>query len=306
MGKNKNKRAGLNLGINNSLKGINLGTSSSNKVLPTKETVKALAKDFAFIPIEQIERNSDQPRIDFNATDLNDLQHSIKTHGLIQPITVRRMAEGQYQLISGERRWRASKLAGLTEIPAFIRIAGDAEMMEMALIENTHRADLNPIEIATTFVRLKKEFNYSDEQLAERVESSRSKVTNYRRLLELPEEVQLALKERKISTGHARTILGIDDYAGRVALLNTVIEEGLSVRALEKLVRSLKEPKVPSAPKKSRLPDEYIDVQNRLSHHLGSKIQLKRDPKTGKGSVVINFADDTDLNRLIELLEGND
>lgn len=303
MGKNKNKRAGLNLGINNSLKGINLNTNSSNKVLPTKETVEALAKDFAFIPIDQIERNSDQPRVDFDATELEDLKNSIKIHGLIQPITVRRMAEGQYQLISGERRWRASKLAEITEIPAYIRIAGDAEMMEMALIENTHRSDLNPIEIASTYARLKKDFNYTDAQLAERVESSRTVITNYRRLLELPIEVQKALKERTISMGHARTILGIEDYAGRVAILNTVIEEGLSVRALEKLVKATKEPKTPAAPKKSNLPDEYIHVQDRLSRYLGSKIQLKRDPKTGKGAVTINFADDDDLNRLLELIE---
>ena len=300
MGKNKNKKP---FGIGIDLKKINLETTASNKVLPTQETVKALAKDFAFIPIEQIERNSDQPRVDFDATELEDLKKSIKIHGLIQPITVRRLAEGQYQLISGERRWRASKLAEMTEIPAFIRIAGDAEMMEMALIENTHRSDLNPIEIALTYARLKKDFNYTDAQLAERVESSRTVITNYRRLLELPIEVQKALKERTISMGHARAILGIEDYAGRVAILNTVIEEGLSVRALEKLVRDSKTPKAPAPPKKSNLPDDYIHVQDRLSRYLGSKIQLKRDPKTGKGAVTINFADDDDLNRLIELIE---
>ena len=270
---------------------------------PSEEVVKALAKDFAYIPIDQIERNSDQPRVDFNTTELEDLKASIKIHGLIQPITVRRMAEGQYQLISGERRWRASKLAELTEIPAFIRIAGDAEMMEMALVENTHRSDLNPIEIATTYARLKKDFNYTDAQLAERVESSRTVITNYRRLLELPIEVQKALKEKLISMGHARTILGIDDYAGRVALLKTVIDEGLSVRALEKIVKASKESKAPASAKKSNLPDEYIHVQDRLSRYLGSKINLKRDPKTGKGSLVITFADDTDLNRLIDLIE---
>jgi len=300
MGKNKNKKP---FGIGIDLKKINLEKNASNKVLPSKETVQALAKDFAFIPIEQIERNSDQPRVDFDATELEDLKNSIKIHGLIQPITVRRLAEGQYQLISGERRWRASKLAEMTEIPAYIRIAGDAEMMEMALIENTHRSDLNPIEIASTYARLKKDFNYTDAQLAERVESSRTAITNYRRLLELPIEVQKALKERTISMGHARTILGIDDYAGRVAILTTVIEEGLSVRALEKLVRGLKEPKAIATPKKSSLPDEYLHVQDRLTRHLGSKVQLKRDAKTGKGSVTINFADDTDLNRLLELIE---
>lgn len=303
MAKNKNKKQGFSIGIENSLSGINLNKNSSMKILPNEETVKALAKDFAFIPIEQIERNADQPRHQFDDTELNDLKESILTHGLIQPITVRRMAEGQYQLISGERRWRAAKLAELKEIPAFIRIANDAEMMEMALVENTHRADLNPIEVAITYQRLIDEFQYTHETLAKRVESSRTSVTNFVRLLKLPEEVKTALKDRKISMGHARALLGVDDYAGKVALLKHVIQEGLSVRALESLIKKSKEPKAPKEAPQSSLPVEYQHVQDRLSRYLGSKIQLKRDVKSGKGSLTINFADDTDLNRLLELIE---
>lgn len=291
-----------------------LDQNIENQTPPSEEVVKALAKDFAFIPIDQIERNSDQPRQDFDATELEDLKKSIKVHGLIQPITVRRMAEGQYQLISGERRWRASKLAELEEIPAFIRIAGDAEMMEMALIENTHRSDLNPIEIATTYARLKKDFNYTDAQLAERVESSRTAITNYRRLLSLPAEIQNALKDRTISMGHARTILGEKDYSRQLEFLEILIEDELSVRELEKLIRiskggpivrevKNKEPKASPTPQKTSLSYEYVHVQDRLSQYLGSKVQLKRDAKTGKGAVTINFADDDDLNRLLELIE---
>ena len=299
------KKPKFNISLGKTLGDIksNMDRDVSKKVLPSAELVQNLSKDFAFVPVEQIEVNPDQPRKNFDATDLNDLKDSIKIHGLIQPITVRRMAEGQYQLISGERRWRASKLAELKEIPAFIRVANDAEMMEMALVENTHRADLNPIEIAITYHRLVNEFDLTHEKLAERVESSRTSVTNYMRLLKLPEEVQKALKDRKISMGHARALIGVDDYAGQVALLNSVLEEGLSVRALEKIIKKSKEPKAPKESIKSSLPADYQNAQDQLSRYLGSKIQLKRDAKSGKGSITINFSNDSDLNRLIELIE---
>jgi len=281
----------------------NMDRDVSKKVLPSAELIQNLSKDFAFVPIEQIEVNPDQPRKNFDATDLNDLKNSINVHGLIQPITVRRMAEGQYQLISGERRWRASKLAELKEIPAFIRVANDTEMMEMALVENTHRADLNPIEVAITYHRLVNEFDLTHEKLAERVESSRTSVTNYMRLLKLPEEVQKALKDNKISMGHARALIGVDDYAGQVALLNSVLEEGLSVRALERIIKKSKEPKVTKESTRADLPADYQHAQDQLSRYLGSKTQLKRDAKSGKGSITINFSNDSDLNRLIELIE---
>lgn len=299
------KKSKFNLNLGKTLGDIkqNMERDVSKKVLPSADLIQNLSKDFSFIPVEQIEVNPDQPRKSFDATDLNDLKESIKIHGLIQPITVRRMAEDQYQLISGERRWRASKLAEIKEIPAFIRVANDAEMMEMALVENTHRADLNPIEIAITYHRLVNEFDLTHEKLAERVESSRTSVTNYMRLLKLPEEVQKALKDHKISMGHARALIGVDDYAGQVALLNSVLEEGLSVRALEKIIKKSKEPKEARNSAKSSLPADYQHAQDQLSRYLGSKIQLKRDAKSGKGSITINFSDDSDLNRLIELIE---
>lgn len=301
--KNIRKKGLLNL--RNTLGDIKDGLDQniSSKVLPSEDTIRNLSRNFAELPINQIERNPDQPRNHFDETELKELTQSIKHHGLIQPITVRRMAEGQYQLISGERRFRASKMAGLEEIPAYIRIANDAQMMEMALVENIHRADLNPMEIAITYSRLKKEFEMTDAQLAERVESSRSSVTNFMRLLELPTEIQMGLKERKISMGHGRALLGVNDHAGRIALYNTVVEEGLSVRALEGIIKKSKEPKAPKETKKSSLPYEYVQVQDRLSRYLGSKISLKRDPKTGKGNVSIPFMNDEDLNRLLELIE---
>jgi ParB family chromosome partitioning protein len=298
----KNSKFNLNLGETLSDIKQNMNRDISKKVLPSADLIQNLSKDFSFLPVEQIEVNPDQPRKSFDATDLNDLKESIKIHGLIQPITVRRMAAGQYQLISGERRWRASILAEIKEIPAFIRVANDAEMMEMALVENTHRADLNPIEIAITYHRLVNEFDLTHEKLAERVESSRTSVTNYMRLLKLPEEVQKALKDNKISMGHARALIGVDDYAGQVALLNNILKEGLSVRALEKIIKKSKEPKAPKESVKSNLTADYQHAQDQLSRYLGSKIQLKRDTKSGKGSITINFSNDSDLNRLIELI----
>lgn len=305
------KKSKFNINLGKTLGDIksNMDRDVSKKVLPSADLVKNLSKDFSFIPIEQIEVNPDQPRKNFDPTDLNDLKESILVHGLIQPITVRRMADKQYQLISGERRWRASKLAELKEIPAFIRVANDAEMMEMALVENTHRADLNPIEIAITYKRLKDEFDLTDQQLSERVESSRTVITNYVGLLRLPEEIQKAIKDNEISMGHAKMLKGIKDstglpdYAGQLAFLKAIKDEGLSVRALEKLIRKSKESKTTKSSSSSSLPADYLHVQDQLSRYLGSKIQLKRDAKTGKGSITINFANDSDLNRLIELIE---
>ena len=301
---NKKKRKNIGNSLNKTLSNIDLGNlnnSGSLKVLPNEETVKNLSKNFADIPLEQIEVNPDQPRNHFATDELNDLVQSLKVHGLIQPITVRRMAADQYQLISGERRWRAAKLAELETIPAFIRIANDSEMMEMALVENTHRADLNPIEIAITYQRLKDEYGLTDEALAQRVESSRTVITNYIGILKLPAEVQSALKEKQISMGHAKMLKGLNDYAGQVAWLRKIMEEGLSVRALEKMLKKSKEEKKPK--EQSKLPDDYTHVQDKLSQYLGSKIQLKRNPKTGKGSISINFLDDSDLNRILELIE---
>ena len=202
-----------------------LDQNISKKVLPSQETIQNLSRNFAEIPIEQIEVNPDQPRKSFNPEELKDLMESIKIHGLIQPITVRRMADKQYQLISGERRWRAAKLAELTEIPAYIRIANDAEMMEMALVENTHRSDLNPIEIAITYHRLVNEFKLTHEDLAKRVESSRSSVSNFMRLLKLPEEVQKALKDSKISMGHARAIISVENADHQLAIFKKIVSD---------------------------------------------------------------------------------
>jgi ParB family transcriptional regulator, chromosome partitioning protein len=204
-----------------------------------KEVMRELAQHFLMVPVDQIQRYSDQPRQDFDEAALRELADSIRVHGVIQPITVRRVDDGSYQLISGERRFRASKLANLTEIPAYVRLADDQQMMEMALIENIQREDLNPLEVAMTYERLKNEFNLTDEALSGRVGKDRATITNYRRLLELSDEIKLAVKNRDISFGHARALAGMGDRRSlQNWLLRHTVEEKLSVRAVESLVKA--------------------------------------------------------------------
>lgn len=274
-----------------------LGSSES-----VTEIVRELSHTIATIPIEQIERNRDQPRTEFSEDALRELSESIKMHGLIQPITVRRMAANQYQIISGERRWRASQLAGLKEIAAYIRIADDQQMLEMALVENLMREDLNPMEIALTYKRLKEEFKFSDEQLGVRVDKNRSTVTNMLRLLKLPAEIQRSVKENKLSTGHAKVLAGITDKGFQSILHGQIIKERLSVREAEDLVKTYNEAKSKPKKKTPSVPDAYKLVVDNLSGFFGSKIQFKRKP-TGAGQIVINFKNDDDLNRILDRIE---
>lgn len=303
MAKKKATKKELGKGIRALLGNIEAEVNSNPKA--KKEVVEKLSVNFATIPVSQIEVNPHQPRKDFDPVALEELTVSIKTHGLIQPVTVRRMRAGEYQLISGERRLRASKLAELEEVPAFIRLADDAQLMEMALIENTHRQDLNDIEVAITYQRLIDEFSLTHDSLSERIGKSRSSISNHLRLLKLPIDVQKALKEKQISMGHARALLSVEDFSRQKTILQDIINQGLSVRAVENLIKSSKSGK--SSTKRSSgassLPIEYRDVQDRISRHLSSKVQLKRDSKSGKGSITINFADDDDLNRLLDLIE---
>ena len=265
--------------------------------------VQELSSSVAMIRIDTVEVNPFQPRIEFEEGPLQELSDSIKVHGLIQPITLRRVSEGRYQLISGERRWRASKMAGLEEVPAYIRIANDQEMLEMALIENIQRQDLNAIEIAITYQRLIDECALTHEKLSQRVSKNRSSVTNYLRLLRLPPDIQQALKQRRISMGHARALAGVEDMALQLMLLKQIVEEDLSVRGIEDIIRSYNHPADKANPKSnSKLPPEYQSVQDNLRSYLGSKVLLKRKT-SGSGQILINFASDADLNRLLDLIE---
>lgn len=268
------------------------------------EVVRELSHSTAMIPIEQIEVNPWQPRYDFDENALVELSESIKIHGLIQPITVRRMAANQYQLVSGERRLRASKLAGLTEIPAYVRIANDQEMLEMALVENIQREELNPIEVAATYQRLIDECNLSHDKLAERVAKNRSTVTNMLRLLKLPPAIKQSIKDRKVTTGHAKVLAGITDLSYQLALHRRIIEERLSVREVEDIVKNDSEAKLKAKLKKT-LPSVSSEIKaavDNLNAFFGSKIQFKRKPN-GTGQIVVNFKSDDDLNRILDLIE---
>ena len=270
-----------------------------------EQVVRELSHTVAMIPVRQIAPNPDQPRKDFDEEALQELADSLKVYGLIQPVTVRRLSPDAYQLISGERRWKASQLAGLEEIPAYVRLANDQEMMEMALVENIQREDLNAMEVAITYQRLIEEFSLRHEDLALRVGKKRATVTNFLRLLELPPVVQEAVKEGDISMGHARALAGLDDFAVQKYLLDKIIKEGMSVRALEKQVSDYKQPKTKkSSDGAQKLPDEYRRVEQTFQEFFGAKNQVKLKLKEkGKGQVVLSFNSVDELNELLERLE---
>lgn len=296
----KVKKSELGLGIRALLSDIEGGNDVQ------KETaLKELTNTVAMLPLSQISINPFQPRKEFDADAIQELSDSIKVHGLIQPITVRSLGGDSYQLISGERRMRASSLAGLEAIPAYIRAAAnDQEMLELALIENIQRQDLNPIEISITYQRLIDECKLTHEGLSGRVGKKRSTITNFLGLLKLPPQIQQGLKDKKISMGHAKALNSIQDYALQISLFNEIVDKQLSVRATEEFVRKINNPngKNNSGSGKKSLPVEYQDVQNRISSALESKVNLKLKSK-GKGQIIINFTSDNELNRLLDIFE---
>jgi len=259
-------------------------------------------QDFNYeIKIEEIETNPFQPRTQFNEEALLELAQSIDEIGIIQPITVRKIGAGAYQLISGERRLRASVLAGLEKIPAFVRTADDAKMLEMALVENIQRENLDAIEIAVSYQRLLDECSLTQDNLSDRIGKKRSTISNYLRLLKLPAQIQKAIREKQVSMGHARALINIEDKKQQIKILNKTIQEDLSVRKVEELVRELSKPKEEKI-KKANLTEEYEALQEHLSNFFKTKINLKRTEK-GKGTIVIPFNSDDELERLISVLD---
>ena len=294
-----NKKKELGKGLRALLSNI----EQTNNVETKKEMVKTLTSTTSAIPVEEIEVNPFQPRIEFDNEALMDLAKSIKVHGLIQPVTVRAMGDSKYQIISGERRWRASKMAGLKEVPAYVRVANDQEMLEMALIENIQRADLNAIEIAVSYQRLMDECALTHEALADRVGKNRSTVTNYVRLLKLPPEIQTGIKSGEFSMGHARSLAGIDDMVRQLHLYKKAVSDHLSVRQLEQLVKDSTNSKS-GQEKIQELPrdNEINRITKELSKIMGVKISIKRDAK-GKGMVQIPFSSDVEFNSIYDLLK---
>ena len=265
------------------------------------ELVKDLTHTIASLPVDSIEPNPNQPRTDFDPVALNELSESLKVHGLIQPVTVRRMPGDKFQIISGERRFRASKMAGLKEIPAYIRIANDQEILEMALVENIQRKDLNPLEVAFTYQRLLDECNLTHEALATRVAKDRSTVTNFLRLIKLPPEIQSALKTQELSMGHARALAGIEDPVKMIFLYNQVRNKGMSVRETESLIRDYQTPKEKVRKKPAEADYDLRRVQNELSKTLETKVDIRQTAQ-GKGNITIHFVNTEDLNRILDIL----
>ena len=255
------------------------------------------------IAISEIEVNPFQPRKNFDKETLRELADSIKVHGIIQPVTVRKLARNQYQLISGERRFQAARLAGLKTIPVYVRSADDQQMLEMSLIENIQRENLNPIEIALSYQRLLTECNLKQDELGDRVGKNRTTVTNYLRLLKLPPDIQIALRDNKLSMGHARAIISIENSEVQLLIFKRTVREDLSVRQVEELVRSMtkavKEKSQTNTPTASSR--EIVQLQAKLSSHFGTKVNVKSDGR--KGEIKIPFLSIEDLNRILDIFK---
>ena len=266
----------------------------------TESTTRVLGS-VAMLPIDQIEANPFQPRTVFDEASLMELVQSIRELGIIQPVTVRKIGYDKFQLISGERRFRASHIAGLTEIPAFIRIANDQAMLEMALVENIQRKNLDAIEIAISYQRLMHECNLTQDALSERVGKKRATISNYLRLLNLPPEIQMGIRESKISMGHARGLLAFDSEEKMIKAFRKILTEDWSVRQVEQVA---KEEKSAQKPKSKQIPlsFEYQKIKSDLTDLFGTKVDLKRDQK-GKGKIEISFQSQDDLQRIIDKLE---
>ncbi len=256
------------------------------------------------IPINDIQINPKQPRRDFDEIALNELAASIRLHDIIQPLTVSKLPGGKYQLIAGERRFRASKIAGLTDVPAYVRQANDQQLLELALLENLQREDLNAIEIAISYKRMMEELNYTQEQVAERMGKERSTVTNYLRLLKLPPDIQLAVRNGSLSMGHARALVNIDTIDRQLFVFNEIRQKELNVRQTEELVRNMYKAEKPGAVKtsvKSDLPAAYKKIEDNLASHFATKVKMVHNKK-GYGSITIEYYSLEELNKLLDAM----
>ena len=293
------------LGTDADISSIRKPVDYVNKEVVSHDKPKTPSADILRIPVDLIEPNPYQPRMNFNQEALDELADSIRTLGLIQPITVRKIASGRYQIISGERRFRACRLAGMDMIPAYIRDTNDQGMLEMASVENIQRENLDPIEVAMSYQRLIEECNLTQEQMAFRVGKKRASVTNFLRLLKLPAKIQHDLKAGLLSVGHAKVLLGVEETHIQEALCDLVIKEDLSVRQLEDKVKKLTEDRT-TATKESQqdLPDEYVRVLEIVGKYFENNISLKRS-KTGKGSMTIHFTSDEEVQKFLKALEDS-
>lgn len=298
MSSNTKKRAALG-------KGLSALLENASTDITSKTGESGIVGSISLIPIESIEANPFNPRTNFEVEALNELSQSIAIHGIIQPLTVRKMGRDKYQLISGERRFRASQMAGLKEIPAYVRIANDQAMLEMALVENIQREDLNAIEVALSYQRLIDECELTQEQMSQKISKSRSSITNHLRLLKLPVEIQKGVRDSLISMGHARALVSAGDENFQLSLYERIVANNLSVREIESLIRDGgHDPKVvhkkvaQNAPALNSKQETFCSF---LSDKVSSKVEIKKS-NLGSGKIVINFNSEVDLNRVIEIL----
>ena len=278
-------------------------------LISTEKVNTAGSVSICEIAIEQIFPNPNQPRREFDESALQELSDSIRELGIVQPITLRDQGDGTYLIIAGERRWRASQMAGLKAIPAYVRTVDDENMMEMALIENIQREDLNALEIALAYQHLLEQYNLTQERLSERVGKNRSTITNYLRLLKLPATIQMGLKDRRLDMGHARALLSINDPKLQIRAYNEIVSQGLSVHKVEEMVRELAEGgavKTSDGSKikgrNAKLNEEYGILKESLSNFFQTRVQLTCS-ETGKGKIVIPFSSEKDMERIIEILD---
>ena len=287
------KRSALGRGL-----GALLGEDTLKETRQIHRIISGNPAAVAGIPLDQIVPNPYQPREDFDPEALQELAGSIRTLGIIQPLTLRQTGPTSYQIISGERRYRAAKAAGLTEVPAYIRQADDAAMLEMAIVENIQREDLDPVETALSFQRLIDECNLTQEAMALRVGKKRTTITNYLRLLRLPDEIQKNLKLGKISVGHAKVLLGVEDAALQDRLCDSIIRNDWSVRRLEQKLQSLSRKESP-VPEAEDLPEVYYALAERVGRHFDGNVAVRRDAKGG-GTITIRFGSQSQVEAFLE------
>ncbi len=295
-----NKKDALGKGIRNLLQNIDADLKSTAGSLKTEVVEKTTASNR--IPLDEIEINPKQPRKDFDETALSELAASIRIHDIIQPLTVSKMANGKYRLIAGERRYRAAKIAGLKDIPVYVREANDTELLELALLENLQRENLNSIEIALSYKRLMDELDYTQEQVAERMGKERSTVTNYIRLLKLPPDIQIAVRTNVISMGHARALINVDLVDKQLFIFSEIKNKGLSVRQTEDLVRKMYI--AGGAVKnsvKSALPPAFKKIEDNLASHYSTKVKMAHS-KSGNGAITFEYYSLEELNSLLDKL----
>ena len=292
----------LGKGIRSLLQNIDadLKTTSGNLKTTVVETATAINR----IAFEDIEPNPKQPRRDFDEKALQELADSIKLHDIIQPVTVTKLANGKFRLISGERRWRASKLAGLKDIPAYVRQANDVELLELALLENLQREDLNAMEVALSYKRMMEELDYTQEQVAERMGKDRSTVANFIRLLKLPPDIQLAVRSGELSMGHARALINVDTIDQQLFIYKEIKTKGLSVRQTEALVRNLyKQGGAVKKSAKSGLPSAFQRIEDKLATHFGTRVKLKHS-RNGSGQIFIEYYSQEEFNKILKLIDA--